>query len=173
MRETNAGIGAVQRELKNLVAAGLLLRTESRDQILYSANADSPVYGELRSLLTKTAGIADVLRRALRPLTKRYDIEVAFIHGSVAEGRQNAASDIDLIVVGDITLAQLLPSVRKAQDKLGREINPTVFDRIEFASNATTGNGLVARVLAKPRILVIGNDDDLAGVAGKPLGRRA
>lgn len=173
VRETKAGIGAVQRELKNLVAAGLLVRTESRDQILYSANAGSPVYGDLQSLLTKTAGIADVLRRGLRPLVKRYDIEVAFIYGSVAEGRQSAASDIDLMVVGDLMLAHLLPAVRKAQQELGREINPTVFDRIEFASNATAGSGLVARVLEKPRIMVIGNDDDLERVAGKPVDRRA
>lgn len=173
VRETRAGIGAVQRELKKLVAAGLLVRTESGDQIRYSANAGSPVYGELQSLMTKTAGIADVLRRALRPLAKRHHIEVAFIYGSVAEGRQSAASDIDLMVVGDLMLAQLLPAVRKAQAKLGREINPTVFDRIEFASNATAGSGLVARVLEKPRIMVIGSDHDLESVAEKPLDRRA
>lgn len=172
-RETKAGIGAVQRELKKLVDAGLLMRIESRDQILYSANRSSPVYAELQSLLTKTAGIADVLRRALRPIVKQHDIEVAFVYGSVAEGRQSAASDIDLMVVGDLMLAHLLPAMRKAQEKLGREINPTVFDRIEFASNATVGSGLAARVLAKPRIMIVGNDDDLETVAGKRLDRRA
>lgn len=172
-RETQTGIGAVQREVKKLVDAGLLMRVESSDQILYSANRESPVYGELSSLLTKTAGIADVLRKVLKRHAKAGDIDVAFIYGSVASGRATAASDIDVFLVGDAMLAQLLPAVRRAQVDLGREINPTVMDRHEFAANASAGKGLVSRVLQKPRIMIIGTDDELEELAGKPLDRRA
>jgi predicted nucleotidyltransferase len=172
-RETRTGIGAVQRELKKLVDAGLLLRVESSDQILYSANRESPVYGELSSLLTKTAGIADVLRRVFRQHAKAGTIEVAFIYGSVASGQATAASDIDVFVVGDAMLAQLLKGVRRAEGELGREINPTVMDRYEFAANARAGKGLVSRLLQKPRIMIIGTDDELEKLAGKPLDRGA
>lgn len=172
-RETRTGIGAVQREVKKLVDAGLLMRVKTKDQILYSANLQSPVYGELQSLLTKTAGIAEVLRRVMKPYVKSHDVLAAFIYGSVAAGRATASSDVDLMVVGDLMLAQLLPAIRKAQAKLGREINPTVMDRYEFSSNASAGNGLVARVLKEPRMMVIGTNDELEKLAGKPLDSRA
>jgi predicted nucleotidyltransferase len=168
-RETRAGIGGLQREIKKLVDAGLLMRIETKDQILYSANQHSPVYSELQSLLTKTSGIADVLQRALKPVARAHDIEAAFVYGSVAAGKQTAASDVDLMVVGDVMLAQLVPAIRKAQEKLGREINPTVVDRYQFESDAYAGTGLVARVLEKPRIMIIGTDDDIKRLAGKPL----
>jgi predicted nucleotidyltransferase len=171
VRETGAGLGAVQREVKRLLNAGLITRVHAGSQIHYSANRDSPVYGELHSLLTKTAGIADILRKALMTSPGRKWIRSAFIYGSVAAGRQSSRSDIDLMVVGDTATVDLLPKLRKAQDRLGREINPTVYDEIEFREKARAGTGLIARILAQPRIMLIGTADDLEKLVGKPLDR--
>src|SRR3954465_14518796 len=83
VRLTGAGIGPVQRELAKLVDAGLLLREQRGRQVYFQA-AGSPVFGELRGLLVKTAGVADVLRQALSPLAP--GIRSAFIFGSFAKG---------------------------------------------------------------------------------------
>ena len=66
-------------------------------------------------------------------------------------------------------MAQLLKAVRRAEVELGREVNPTVMDRHEFAANAHAGKGLVSRLLQKPRIMIIGTDNELEKLAGKPL----
>ena len=103
-RETGAGTGAVQRELAVLAQAGLIRRTRQGQHVYFSADPESPVFDEMRSLLAKTAGIADVVRVGLAEFAQRGRIDIAFIHGSVAAGRHTSASDIDLIVVGTLGL---------------------------------------------------------------------
>jgi predicted nucleotidyltransferase len=172
-RETGAGIGSVQRELARLLDAGLLTRSMIGTQAHYAANRAVPVYNELRALLTKTIGVASVIRNALLRSPAKRSIKIAFIYGSLATGRQSASSDIDLMVIGNTATVDLLPELRKAQLKLGREINPTVYDAGELREKARSGGKFVARVLREPRIMVLGTDNDIEAVVGKPLGRRA
>jgi predicted nucleotidyltransferase len=168
VRETGAGVGSVQRELRRLLSAGLVTRVKAGNQVHYTVNRGSPVFPELQSLITKTVGIGDVLLDSLSQLRKRKFIKVAFVYGSVAAGKHSAQSDVDLMIVGDIDLADLLPMLRGAQEHLGREINPTVYDAKEFREKARMGGNLVSRVLSAPRIIVVGTDDDLEKLVGQP-----
>lgn len=93
-----AGQGAVQRELAQLTAAGLLTRFQRGNQVFYQANPETPIFSELKSVIVKTAGVADVLREGLAELANK--ITVAFIHGSVARGQAKGDSDVDVVVVG-------------------------------------------------------------------------
>jgi len=99
------GRGAVQRELENLVNTGLIVRRKQGNQVYYQANPKSPIFAELKSLMVKTTGVADVLREALKPFQCR--IETAFIYGSFAKGTENAGSDVDVLVIGDLTFSDL------------------------------------------------------------------
>ena len=94
-----SGTGAVQRELARLEASGLVTVTRVGKQKHYQANAGSPIFEELRALVLKTVGLADVLRAALAPVSRC--IRAAFVYGSIAKGQDTAASDIDLMVVSD------------------------------------------------------------------------
>ena len=51
--------------------------------MFYQANPDCPIFAELKGLMIKTTGVAEVLRAALAPLAAQ--IRVAFIYGSVAK----------------------------------------------------------------------------------------
>jgi predicted nucleotidyltransferase len=121
-----AGIspGAGQRELKRLSDAGVILRTVKENQVLFQANPQCPIVEELKSLITKTAGVVDVLRAALGPLTGR--ISMALLYGSLARGKAGRDSDIDLLVVGEVSFEDIVGNVARAQDLLRREINPMV-----------------------------------------------
>ena len=167
-RETGSGTGAVQRELAQLVAAGLVRRSRQGQHVYFSADPASPVYGEMRSLLAKTAGIADVLRTGLAQLPRRAKILVAFIYGSVAAGQHTSASDIDLMVIGRVELADLLPALRPIQERLGREVNPTVYRPEELAEPSS----FVRRVLDGPKIMLVGTEDDIANLAEKPVAHK-
>src|SRR5438128_10801265 len=121
----NSGTGAVQRELARLEAAGLVTVTRMGKQKHYQANASSPVFEELRTLILKTFGLAEVLRAALEPVSS--DIRAAFVYGSIAKGQDTAMSDIDLMVVSDrLTYADLFAALEDAARRLGRTVCPTV-----------------------------------------------
>jgi predicted nucleotidyltransferase len=172
-RETGAGLGAVQRELARLVNAGLVLRVPQGQQVYFSANHQAPVFDDLRNLLVKTAGIADVIRRALRGLHRQELIDLAFIYGSVASGSQRPGSDIDIVLVGRTTLTELLPRLRRLQRQLGREINPTIYTPEELKSRYSHGKHFVRRVMERPKIMLLGTEDDLTKLVGEPMGHRA
>jgi uncharacterized protein len=162
VRETGTGSGAVQRELAQLVDAGLVERLPQGSQVYYRANRQSPVYAELRSLVAKTAGIAGILRLALAPFIARNLIDVAFVYGSVAKGDHGPRSDIDLMVIGDVTLSELLPALKPAQERLGREVTPSVYRAADFSAQVKKGSHFLKSVASRPKIMIIGSADDVA-----------
>ncbi|MEX8520303.1 MAG: MarR family transcriptional regulator [Leptothrix sp. (in: b-proteobacteria)] len=162
-RRTGLPAGTVTRELTRLAAVGLLRREKRGNQQVYRADTGCPIYTELASILRKTSGMADVLAQALAPAASA--LRVAFVFGSVAQGRETAGSDIDLLLIGDIGFGQAVELLYPVQDTLGREVNPKVFAVAEFAAKATT-EAFLRDVLAKPKIFLIGDDHELAELAG-------
>jgi predicted nucleotidyltransferase len=167
VRTTGCGLGPIQRELKQLTETGLIRRSESGHQVYYQANPASPVFKELKSLITKTVGVADTLRNALAPLAGR--ISLAFIYGSIAWGEEKRQSDIDMLVVGSTSFSELVKILRDAQETLGREINPTVYPIEEFCSRIAEGHYFIQDVLSGEKIFVIGDEHELKRLAGERL----
>ena len=156
---TGQSSGTLQRVLDRLTAAGLVIRESNGNQVFYRANRDCPVYGELRGLITKTSGIADRVAAALQPLA--YHIKAAFLFGSVARGEERAGSDIDLMVIGSVSLRQLSPRLAGLQDSLGREINPVTYSPEEYRSKLRDGHHFLTSVQSEPKIFLIGDKDEL------------
>ena len=137
-----SGTGAVQRELASLLAAGLITVRDQGNQKHYQANAASPVFAELRGLVLKTVGLADVLRAALAPLAGQ--ITMAFVYGSVARREDTAASDVDVLIVSDaLGYAEVFGALEGAAQTLGRTINPTLYTRAELARRRAQDNAFV------------------------------
>jgi len=156
-----SGTGAVQRELARLEASGLVTATRMGRQKHYQANANSPLFAELRALVLKTSGLTDVLRSALEPLSRR--IRAAFVYGSIAKGEDTAASDIDLMVVSDrLTYADVFAAVEGASAQLGRKVAPTIYSTKELSKRLKQDNAFVTRVLAQPKLWLIGDESGLA-----------
>lgn len=156
-----AGSGAVQRELSRLVQSGLVTVHTVGNQKHYRANPDSPIFAELCGIVQKTVGLAEPLRAALAPLTKK--IRAAFIFGSVAKREDTAKSDIDLMLISDkLTYADVFATLEAASTRLGRAVNPTLYTRKEFAKRRAEDNAFITRVLAQPKLWLIGGEDDLA-----------
>ncbi|MGH9372515.1 MAG: nucleotidyltransferase domain-containing protein [Vicinamibacterales bacterium] len=167
VRRTGTSVGAVQRELEKLTAAGLLTRTVDGRQVYFQANRDAPIFPELRELFAKTAGLTDVLREALLPLAGR--VRVAFVFGSAARGELRAKSDIDLLVIGDASFQDVVEALGPAQARLGRDINPTVYPADEFVAKLGAQHHFLTTVLSEPRMFVVGGDHELAGLGAKWL----
>ena len=122
-----------------------------------------PLQGRLAGLHSASIsiGLVDVLRAALAPLAEQ--ITAAFVYGSVAKGQDTAKSDIDLMVVSDsLSYADLFAALEEATNRLGRPVNPTVYPRHELEKRIRSDNAFVKRVLAHPKLWVIGEEHALA-----------
>jgi predicted nucleotidyltransferase len=158
-RATGKVPGTLLRELNQLADAGVLLRKPVGNQVHFQANPACPIYEELRGILKKTSGLADVLRDALEPLAAR--IKAAFVYGSVARGDESAGSDVDLMIVGDPKLADVARALAPAHGALRREINPNVYRTSEFGAKLAEGEPFLQRVMEDRKIYLIGGEDDL------------
>lgn len=159
VRFAGVGIGSVQRELEKLAGAGLLLVTQIGNQKHYQANRDAPIFEELRGIVLKTFGLADVLREALTVFAGR--ITLAFIYGSVAKATDTASSDIDVMVVSpDLSYAEVVAKLAEAEARVGRTINPTLYKPADFTQKLEDDNAFLNRVVNQPMVFLIGSADD-------------
>jgi predicted nucleotidyltransferase len=157
------GRGTVQRELKNLTDTGIIIREVQGRQVYYRANEKCPIFNELKSIVRKTFGVADVLRQSLTPEADK--VRVAFIFGSVAKSTDDRRSDIDLMIVGKISFGDVVSLLSPAEEKLGREVNPVVYPVAEFKKKVKEDHHFVKTVLKEQKIFVIGDENELTRLA--------
>jgi predicted nucleotidyltransferase len=165
-RATGKAPGTLLRELNALAATGVLVRKPLGNQVHFQANPACPIYEDLRNILKKTVGVADVLREALAPLAPK--IRAAFVYGSVARGEERPGSDLDLMVVGEARFADVVAALAPAQETLRREVNPNLYPALEFRKKLAARDPFLGRVLAERKIFIVGGEDDL----GKPAAHR-
>jgi predicted nucleotidyltransferase len=158
---TKSGSGAVQRELSSLAQSGLVTVRAVGNQKHYQANPDSPIFEELSGIARKTIGLADPLREALAPLAGK--IRAAFVYGSIAKRTDTAGSDIDVLLLSDdVVYADVFAALEAASSTLGRPVNPTILTSADFRKRIETEESFLNRVLAQPKIWLIGGEDALA-----------
>ena len=161
---TDQPVRAIQREVARLEDAGLLISRVEGNRKYFQANRQSPVFSELRALMVKTAGIVDQLKKILQPRSDA--IHVAFIFGSFARGSDTLASDIDLIVIGNITSRELSRQLTPLKEQLDREMNPVTIRAEEFQENVKNGDSFTQSILEEPKIFLIGDGDELQEMVG-------
>jgi predicted nucleotidyltransferase len=155
-----SGTGAVQRELAGLSMAGLLTVRKQGNQKHYQANANAPVFAELRSLVLKTMGLADVLRASLAPLATQ--INAAFIYGSLAKQQDTAHSDVDVMIVSStLGYGEVFGALEGATVSLGRKVNPTLYTPADWTKRIEQDSAFVTRVGQQPKIWLLGNEAQL------------
>jgi predicted nucleotidyltransferase len=163
-RITGKPAGTLYRELNSLAEGGLLERKPLGNQIHYRANSACPIYEELRGILRKTFGVADVLREALEPVAA--NIDVAFVYGSIARGEERPKSDVDVMIIGKLKFSDAVLALSAAEEMLRREVNPHVYSRREFKSKFAGREPYLVRVMEDPKIYLTGTADDIGKLAG-------
>lgn len=156
---------SLQRELAALVRSGILEQRRDGRRTYFRAEMRSPIFRDLRGVFEKTVGLVPTLRMALRPFDSR--IACAFIYGSVARQEERATSDVDLMIVGDVGLSDLVPALRKAEQRLGREVNVTTYAVDEFRKKITQGDHFLRGVLKRGIEFVKGGQSDLDAITGQ------
>lgn len=157
-RRTGFAVGTVQQEIKKLLRLDIITRIKDGNRSYYKANTDHPLYPDIRNLVLKTNGLADLLKTALSAEAK---IKIAFVFGSFARKEEKAVSDVDLMVVGDIGLRKLTGLLMDVSEKLGREINPYRLTESEFIKRKKDKDHFLQEVLESPKIFITGTEDEL------------
>ena len=162
-RVAGGGLGAVQREVKALTSAGIIVRTGKGRQTYYQANLACPIFSELKNIIIKTAGMGDLVKVALTPLAEK--IQIAFVYGSLARGNENSHSDVDIMIVGDVTSAEVVENLSSVQQIINREINPTVYPVKEFQNKLAAGHHFIKSVYEGEKLFLIGDKHEFARLA--------
>ena len=160
-QRTGLAVRSVQRTVRDLTDIAILHRERRGNLVYFRLNIENPIVPDLKAMFLKTVGLGDLLRETLAGESK---IEAAFIYGSVAKGEESAGSDIDLAMIGDLppqTLTELLEDLERAT---GREVNATVFTRVEWGSRAASGEHFVTTLLREPKIMLLGLDVELGAL---------
>ena len=160
IRLAASGVGAVRREIRRLVSSGLVIEVPLGRRKLYRVNQSSPIFQELHDLILKTVGLTIPVRDALLPFTK--SIRTAFIYGSIAMGDDSAWSDADLLIVGeDLAYPDVISALQPVEQRINRKISVQMITFAEWREKSSSGNPFILNVLSKPRLFLIGSDNDL------------
>jgi predicted nucleotidyltransferase len=153
-RLTSISPGSVQHELKQLLHADLVVQKREHGLVTYRANKASPIYDELRSIVEKTSGINELIRKSLEPVADR--IRCAFIYGSIAKGSNKSRSDVDLLVVGSIDFGDLVKRLHPVEERIGREISPRLFSEREYRKRIASKDRFLSSVLDERVVPIVG-----------------
>lgn len=160
VRESGCSLGAVQQDLRNLVALGLVRSERDGNRLYYSADANHPLYPALRDLVARTTGIYAVLAESLGSNGIRF----AYVFGSIASGQAKASSDVDLMVIGSVGLRELVTRLIPAGERLGREINPHVMSEAEYFKRCEEGEHFISTIVGSERHIIVGDEYELRGM---------
>ena len=162
-RESKLFVRALQEELGSLVENGFVLKRRDGNRVYFRANGEHPLFFEIRGMALKSFGLRDVLHEGLKRLK---GVDFAFVFGSFARRGETPRSDVDLMVVGEISTRRLLPALKKPVQLLNREINPHVITRKELIEKKRKKNAFILDVLKGEKIFIIGREDEF-GRLGK------
>ncbi len=157
---THQSIRGVQREVEKLHSLGVIEKTTQGNRVYYKINRNCAIFEELKNILFKSVGIAKVLKDNL----KRNGIKVAFIYGSYAKGEESLVSDIDLMVIGDISSRELSGILSKPKRELMREVNYVVFPVQEFIKRIKQKDHFLKSVLKDKKMFIVGDNDALKAI---------
>ncbi len=169
MRRAGLSVRTVRDELRKLQIMDIIAVRRAGNRLYYSANSCHPLYSTLRTLVLKTNGLTDILKRRLSDP----EIKLAFVYGSVAEGKEKAISDVDLFVIGSLKFKALTLRLGGLTEEIGREINPFLINPDEFRKRLANNDHFLSRVLASPRIFIVGGEDELKAMGRERMAQSA
>ena len=157
-RKSQLSIGTIQKEIGNLKSLDLVIPERDGNRLYYTANTAHPLYSDICNLVEKTNGIVENLKRLLSSIS---DIECAFIFGSYAKESEKAHSDIDLIIIGEISLRSISARLKSITEKIEREINPHVYSKKTWKDKLKKKDHFIKGVSSEKKIFLVGDENVL------------
>jgi len=164
-RETQIPYSMAYKELNNLEQLGIITSQKKGKITLLQVNKETTYYKDLRNLIMKTTGIANIIQNHI----KHSEIEYLLIFGSIASGEDTPESDIDLMIIGDTPETEIIEVANEIEKNIGRELNYILWTRREFEKKIKEKNHILIDVAEKPIIMLKGSEDEFRGSIEKRL----
>jgi len=158
---------AVSMELKNLECIELIKKRISGKQHYYSVNMNHPLFKDLQNIFIKTIGLKNVIQEKILPF--KSSIDFAFIYGSIAKGISGAESDVDLMIIGNVSSRKLSGPLLEAGSILHREINFSTMIRNEFIERLKQSDHFITVLFEEPKIFILGDPGEFERMGEKWL----
>lgn len=158
VRKSKEEINAVRRELLHLEKAGILSKEHRANRLYYSFRKDYPLYYDLLELVTKTTGLGQAILKTKNKLGR---IKFAMLSGKFARNIPGSADEVDLLVVGNVVVAEVASLVREEELRRGREIFFTPMTEEEFVFRKKKKDPFILSILTGSRIMVIGDEEEM------------
>lgn len=162
-RRSGCAIGTIQTELKKMLRLNLVLKRKDGNRLYYRANKAHQLYADIRSIVLKTNGLAELVYKALK---NEPAIKIAFVFGSFARNAEKSGSDLDLMVIGNLGLRKLTDVLSGVTSIIHRDINPYVLTKEEFHKRIIEDDHFISNVMNSPKIFIIGSENELAAMGG-------
>jgi len=146
--------GNLSKEFSRLEKEGIFIAETQGNQKHFYLNKQYPLYDELKSILFKTIGVEGRLKGIIEKIK---GVQLSFIYGSYAANKENALSDVDLLIVGGVDEDKLLKEIESAERVLGREINYNIYPLKEFKEKLKRKDNFITNILKRPKIILKGN----------------
>ena len=127
--------GNLTRKLKELEGQGILKSELQGMERYFTLNRDFPLYKEYKSIVLKSVGIEEALRKALGRIP---GLKEAFVFGSYASGQMDEHSDIDLLIVAEAGAVEVQKALSSVEQTSGRDINPVILSPEEYRRKRTS-----------------------------------
>ena len=148
------GKGSIVRELRKLEISGLIVQTRVGNQLHYQADAQSIIFAELCSIVSKTLGREELIRSAVESLSTFVD--QAFIYGNFVAGQETPSDSISVILVSDrLTPGSALKAFSPVEAAIGAKIEFTILGKSEYAERITRKQSFISQVMAQPKLWLI------------------
>lgn len=157
-RTLNIPVSMIRKELVRLEGEGVFASHKKGNLVYYRVNKSYPLFEELNSIVFKTIGIQGLLKEALNNIK---GISVAFIYGSFAKSSEKAASDVDILIIGNPDEDKLVREINSIEKTIKREINYTLYTVDEFKKKKRRKDSFILDLLENPKIFLIGDKNDL------------
>ncbi|MBW7955676.1 hypothetical protein H3C66_02990 [Patescibacteria group bacterium] len=164
-RQTREEINAVRRELERMLSAGILKSEERGNRLYYYLNRNYSFFPELLRMVKKSTGLGEKL---IKHRKKLGTVKFIMFSGKFVQVDDSKQTEVDILVVGDIVMAELAALMGEEEEKIGREISYTVLPEDEFEFRKQRRDPFLMEVLYGTRVMVIGNEEEL--VLRKPVG---
>lgn len=158
VRRVSEEINAVRRELARMEKYGVVASEWRANRRLYRFRRDYLFYKELLGMVVKTTGLGGAIVKNRNNLGR---IKYAFISTRFLRGEPAGQSDVDVLIVGQVVLPQLQSLIADEQTKREAEINYSPMPEEEFQFRVRRRDPFILRVLIQPKVMLIGNEEDL------------
>ena len=148
----------IRRELFPLVKDDLFKKEHVGNLTFYHLNQDYPLYSELKNIISKTVGVEVLFKTVLKNIS---GIQIAFIFGSFASGKERGSSDIDLFILGKPAKDNLINAISELENNIHREINYVIYSEKTFQKKKKERNSFIESLMKNPKIFLMGKEGDL------------